>query len=80
MIGPTCSNYTCRAYVLIMCQEGFNKICEHERQHLLFVERERLAFQRHLDMVRAEMSHDFSLDYFRRMVNNALGMNALRAS
>ena len=31
MIGPTFSNYTCRAYVLITCQEGFNKRCEHER-------------------------------------------------
>ena len=31
MIGPTCSNYTCRAYVPITCQEGFNKRCEHER-------------------------------------------------
>ena len=25
MIGPTCSNYTCRSYVAITCQEGFNK-------------------------------------------------------
>ena len=37
MIGPTCSNYTCRAYVPITCQEGFNKRCEHERRRLLFV-------------------------------------------
>ena len=35
MIGPTCFNYTCRAYVPITCQEGFNKRCEHERQRLL---------------------------------------------
>ena len=60
MIGPTFSNYTCRAYVPITCQEDFNK-CEHERRRLLFVERERIAFQRHLDMVRDEMSHDAAL-------------------
>ena len=58
MIGPTCSNYTCRSYVTIRWQEGFNKRCEHERRRLLFVERERIAFQRHLAMVRDEMSHD----------------------
>ena len=39
MIGPTCSNYTCWAYVPITCQEGFNKRCEYERRRLLFVER-----------------------------------------
>ena len=76
MIGPTCSNYTCRAYVAITCQEGFNKRCEHERQRLLFVERERIAFQRYLAMVRYEMSHDVALNYFVPPVNNALGMNS----
>ena len=34
MIGPTCSNYTRRAYVPITCQEGFKKRCEHERRRL----------------------------------------------
>ena len=76
MIGPTCYNYTRRAYVPITCQEGFKKRCEHERRRLLFVERERLAFQRHLVMVRDEMIHDIALNYFRRPVNNALGMNS----
>ena len=76
MIGPTCSNYTCRAYVPITCQEGFNKRCEHKRQRLLFVERERIDFQRHLDMVRDDMSHDVALNYFVPPVNNALGMDS----
>ena len=76
MIVPTCSNYTSCAYVPITCQEGFKKWCNHERRRLLFVERERLAFQRHLVMVRDEMSHDIALNYFRRPVNNALGMNS----
>ena len=76
MIGPTCSNYTCRAYVPIMCQEGFNKRCEHERRRLLFVERERIAFQRHLAMVRDEMIHDVAFNYFVPPVNNALGMDS----
>ena len=75
MIGPTCSNYTCRAYVPITCQEGFNKRCEHERRRLPFVERERIAFQRHLAMVRDEMSHNVALNYFVPPVNNALGMD-----
>ena len=76
MIGPTCSNYTCRAYVPITCQEGFNKRCEHERRCLLFVERKRIAFQRHLAMVRDEMSYDVALNYFVPPVNNALGMGS----
>ena len=76
MIGPTCSNYTCHAYVLITCQEGFNKRCEHERWRLLFLERERIDFQRHLSMVRDEMSHDVALNYFVPPVSNALGMNS----
>ena len=84
MIGPTCSNYTCRAYVPITFQEGFNKRCEHERRRLLFVERERIAFQRHLGMVRDDMSHYIALNYFVPPVNNALGMdsafNSLRVS
>ena len=76
MIGPTCSNYNSRAYVLITCQEGFNKRCEHEIRRLLFVELERIAFQRHLAMVRDKMSHDVALNYFVPPVNNALSMNS----
>ena len=41
-----------------------------------FVERERLAFQRHLVQVRDEMSHDIALNCFICLVNNALGMNS----
>ena len=76
MIGPTCSNYTCRAYAPITWQEGFNKRCEHERRHLLFVERKRIAFQRHLAMVRDEMSYDVALNYTVPPVKNALGMGS----
>ena len=84
IIGPTCSKYTCRAYVPITCQESFNKRCEHERRRLLFVERKRIAFQRHLAMVRDEMSYDVALNYTFPPVNNTLGMgsafNSLRSS
>ena len=40
------------------------------------MERERVAFQRHLDIVRDEMSHDVALNYFGPPVNNALGMDS----
>ena len=76
IIGPTCSNYTCRAYVPITYQEGFNKRCEHERRRRLFVEREIIAFQRHLAMVRDEMSYDVALNYTVPPVKNALGMGS----
>ena len=42
-----------------------------------FVERKRIAFQRHLAMVRDEMSCDVALNYFFPPVNNALGMNSV---
>ena len=84
MIWPTCSNYTCRAYVPITCQEGFKKSCEHERRRLLFVERKIIAFERHLAMVRDEISYDVALNYTIPPINNALGMgsafNSLRSS
>ena len=66
----------CQLVVHSLVHEAPNKRCEYERQRLLFVEQERLAFQRHLAMVRDEMSHDIALNYFRRPVNNALGMNS----
>ena len=74
MIWPTCSNYTCRAYVPITCQEGFNKRCEHERRRLLVVERKRIVFERHLAMVRDDLSDDVAMNYTFSPVNNALGM------
>ena len=84
MIGHTCSNYTCCAYVPITCQEGFKKSCDHERWRLHFVERKIIAFQRHLAMVRDEMSYDVALNYTIPPVNNVLGMgstfNSLRSS
>ena len=36
--GPTLSNYTCREYVPVTCQKGFNQRCEHERLRLNSVE------------------------------------------
>ena len=65
MIWRTCSNYTCRAYVTITCQKGFNKRCEHERRRLLLVKRKRIAFERHLAMVRDDLSDDVALNYTR---------------
>ena len=40
------------------------------------MEREGISFQRHLAMVRDEMSHDVALNHFVPPVNNALGMNS----
>ena len=51
MIEPTCSNYTCRVYVPITCQKGFNQRCNHERLRLKWVEHKRVAFERHLARV-----------------------------
>ena len=76
MIGPTCSNYTCRAYVPITCQEGFNKRCEHERRGLLLVERKRMAYERYLAMVLDDLSNDVALNYTFPPVNNALDMGS----
>ena len=76
MIWPTCSNYTCRAYVPITCQKGFNKRCEHERRRLLLVERKIIDFERHLDMVRDQLSDEFAMNYNFPPVNDALAMGS----
>ena len=76
MIWPTCSNYTCREYVPIMCQKGFNKSCEHERLRLLFVNWKRIALKRHLSMVRYQLSDDVAMNYTFPPVNNDLGMGS----
>ena len=76
MILPTCSNYTCRAYVPIACQKGFNKRCERERLRLLFVERKRIAFERNLSMVRDQLSDDVAMNYTFPPVNDALVMSS----
>ena len=74
LIGPTCSNYTCRAYVPITIQKGFNQRCNHERLRLKWVERKRVAFERHLARVRQDMSDDVAENYTFPPLNNALGM------
>ena len=40
------------------------------------MKRERVVFQRHLAMVRDEMSYDVALNYTVPPVNNALGMGS----
>ena len=74
LIGPTFSNYTFRAYVSIICQKGFNQRCDHERLHLKWVERKRVAFERHLVRVRQDMSDDVTANYAFPSLNDALGM------
>ena len=39
LIGTTCSNYTCQAYVPITCQKGFIQRCNRELLHHKWVER-----------------------------------------
>ena len=63
LIGPTCSNYTCQAYVHITCQKGFNQCCDHGRLRLKWVERKRVAFEQHLVRVRQDMSDDVTANY-----------------
>ena len=76
LIGPGYSKYTCRAYIPITCQKGFNKRCEHERLRLLFVERKRTAFERKLSRFRAHMSDDVAMNYDFPPLNDALGMGS----
>ena len=74
LIGSTCSNYTCRAYVTIACQKGFNQRCEHERLRLKWVEQKRVEFERHLVRVCQDMSDDVTVNYVLPSLNDALGM------
>ena len=76
LIGPTCSNYTCRAYVSITCQKGFNQRCDHDRLRLNWVERKRVTFERHLVRVRQDMSDDVTVNYAFPSLNDALGMGS----
>ena len=76
LIEPTCSNYTCRAYVPITCQKGFNQRCDHERLCLLWVEWKRVAFERHLGRVCQHMSDDVTMNYVFPSLNGALGMGS----
>ena len=61
LIGPTFSNYTCRAYVPITYQKGFNQRCDHERLRVKWVEQKRVAFERHLVRIRQHMSDDVTM-------------------
>ena len=74
LIGPTCSKYTCQAYIPITCQKGFNQRCDHERLRLLWVERKIIASEKNLDRVRQHMSDDVSMNYVFPSFNDALGM------
>ena len=62
LIGPACSNYTCRAYIPITCQKGFNQRCDHERLRLLWVERKRIAFEQNLARICDHMSDDVAMN------------------
>ena len=76
LIKPTCSNCTCRAYVPINFQKGFNQRCDHERLCLKWVEQKRVAFEKHLVRVRQHMSDDVTMNYFFPSLNDALGMGS----
>ena len=74
LIRPTCSKYTCRAYVPITCQKGLIQRCNHERLRLTWVERKIVAFERQLARVCQDMSDDVAANYVFPSLNNALGM------
>ena len=76
LIGPTCSKYTCQAYVPITFQKGFNQRCDHERLHLLWVERKRIASEQNLCRVCQHMSDDVTMNYVLPSFNDALGMGS----
>ena len=73
-IRPTLSYYTCRVYVPITCQKGFNQRCNHERLHIKWVKRKRVAFDRHLAILCQDMSDDVAANYTFPPLNNALGV------
>ena len=73
---PACSKYTCRAYILITCQKGFKKRCEHECLRLLFVDQKMIAFERNLSRVRDHMSDDVIMNYVFPTFNDALGVGS----
>ena len=63
MVGPTCSDYTCRAYVPITSQKGFRQMCNHERLRLKWVEGKRVALEYHIVGVRQDMRDDVAANY-----------------
>ena len=84
MIGPTCSNYTCRAYVPITSQKGFCQRCNHERLRLKWVERKIFSLEHHLARVRQDIRDYVAANYTFPPMNNDLGYaspaNSLRSS
>ena len=72
MIGPTCYDYTCRAYVPITSQKGFRQRCNHERLRLKWVESKRVALECHLARVRQDVRDDVATNYTFLPLNNAL--------
>ena len=73
MIGPTCSNYTCCAYLPITSHKGFRQRCNHERLRLKWVKFKRVALECHLARVCQDMRDDVAANYTFRPLNNALG-------
>ena len=72
MIGPTCSNYTCRAYVPITSQKGLCQRYNHERLRLKWVKGKRVALECHLSRVRQDMRDGVAANYTSAPLNNAL--------
>ena len=63
LIGPSCSKYSCRAYIPITYQKVLNQRCEHERLRLLWVERKIIVFERNLARVCDHMSDAVAMNY-----------------
>ena len=63
MIGPTCSNYTCWAYVPITSQKGFSQRSNHERLRLKRIESKRVDIERYLARVLQDMRDDVAVNY-----------------
>ena len=63
LIDPPCSRYTCRAYVPITSQKGFDQRYEHERLCLLFSDRKRTASRRNFSSVRDIRRDDVTMGY-----------------
>ena len=73
LIGPTCSNYTCRAYVPITCQKGFNQRCDHERLRLKWVEQKIVSSERHFVRVSQDKIDDVTANYVSPLLELCFG-------
>ena len=76
LISPACSEYTCRAYIPITCQKGFNQRCDHERLRLLWVERRIISSERNLARICDHMSDDVAMNYVFPPFNDVLCMGS----